>query len=70
MTAARLNALGLTVAAAATIAGNGFSETLGDPSELGGFLGALVQIGGLAIALPAGVVAVRSLGSRHRLAVT
>jgi hypothetical protein len=37
----------------ATIAGNGFSETLGDPSELGGFLGALVQVAGLVIALPA-----------------
>jgi hypothetical protein len=49
----------------ATIAGNGFSETLGDPGELGGFLGALVQIAGLVIALPAGVVAVRNLGSRH-----
>jgi hypothetical protein len=49
----------------ATIAGNGFSETLGEPSELGGFLGALVQIAGLVIALPAGVVAVRSLGP-HR----
>jgi hypothetical protein len=49
----------------ATIAGNGFNETLGDPSELGGFLGALVQIAGLVIALPAGVVAARSLGSRH-----
>jgi hypothetical protein len=49
----------------ATIAGNGFSETLGDPGELGGFLGALVQIAGLVIALPAGVVAARNLGSRH-----
>jgi hypothetical protein len=44
----------------ATIAGKGFTETLGDPSELGGFLGALVQIAGLVIALPAGVVAVRN----------
>jgi hypothetical protein len=49
----------------ATIAGKGFTETLGDPSELGGFLGALVQIAGLVIALPAGVVAVRNFGSRH-----
>jgi hypothetical protein len=54
----------------ATMAGNGFSETLGDPSELGGFLGALVQIAGLVIALPAGVVAVRSLGPRDVTAVT
>jgi hypothetical protein len=50
---------------AATIAGKGFTETLGDPTELGGFLGALVQIAGLVIALPAGVVAVRNFGSRH-----
>jgi hypothetical protein len=50
---------------AATIAGNGYGETLGDPGELGGFIGALVQIAGLVIALPAGVVAVRNLGSRH-----
>jgi hypothetical protein len=49
----------------ATIAGNGFNETLGDPGDLGAFLGALVQIAGLVIALPAGVVAVRSRGSRH-----
>jgi hypothetical protein len=49
----------------ATMAGKGFTETLGDPSELGGFLGALVQIAGLVIALPAGVVAVRNFGSRH-----
>jgi len=52
-------------AVVATIAGNGFNSTLGDPSELGGFLGAVVQIAGLVIALPSGVVAVRSLGSRH-----
>jgi hypothetical protein len=43
----------------------GLNETLGDPSEPGGFLGALLQTAGLVIALPAGVVAVRSLGSRH-----
>jgi hypothetical protein len=49
----------------ATIAGNGFSETLGEPSELVACLGALVQIAGLVIALPAGVVAVRSFGSRR-----
>ena len=43
--------------AIATIAGNGFSETLGDPGEVGGFAGAAVQIVGLAIALPTGIVA-------------
>jgi hypothetical protein len=49
----------------ATIAGNGFNETLGDPSAFGGFAGAAVQIAGLAIALPAGIVAARrSVGSR------
>jgi hypothetical protein len=47
----------------ATIAGNGFDSTLGDPSELGGFVGAAIQIAGLMVALPAGVVAVRSSGS-------
>jgi hypothetical protein len=47
----------------ATIAGNGFDSTLGDPSGVGGFVGALVQIAGLAIALPAGVAAVRSFAS-------
>jgi len=67
LVAAAFVALGGVVA---TIAGNGFSETVGDPTELGGFLGALVQIAGLAIALPAGVVAVRSLGPRHGKAVT
>jgi hypothetical protein len=45
----------------ATIAGNGFAETLGDPGGVGGFLGALVQIAGLTIALPAGVASVRRL---------
>jgi hypothetical protein len=48
----------------ATIAGNGFNSTLGDPSEVGGFIGAVVQIAGLLIALPAGVVAVRGSASR------
>jgi hypothetical protein len=43
----------------ATIAGNGFSETLGDPGGLGGFVGAVVQVAGLVIAVPAGVVAAR-----------
>ena len=48
----------------ATIAGSGFNETLGDPGGVGGFVGAIVQIVGLAIALPAGVVAARGLRSR------
>jgi hypothetical protein len=67
----RAPAVGLVAAAfvsiggvIATIAGDGFGSTLGDPSEVGGFLGAVVQIAGLMIALPAGVVAVRSLASR------
>jgi hypothetical protein len=67
----RAPAVGLVAAAfvslggvIATIAGNGFSETLGDPSEVGGFVGAVVQIAGLAIALPAGVAAVRGFASR------
>jgi hypothetical protein len=47
----------------ATIVGNGFSETLGDPGEVGGFVGAMVQIAGLTIAVPAGVVAARRFGS-------
>jgi hypothetical protein len=50
--------------AIATIAGNGFSETLGDPGEIGGFAGAVVQIVGLAIALPAGIVAARRSSRR------
>jgi hypothetical protein len=48
----------------ATIAGNGFNETLGDPGEIGGFVGAAIQIAGLAIALPAGIVAAK-LSSRR-----
>ena len=53
-------ALFLTIGGAiATIAGNGFNETLGDPSDVGAFAGAVVQITGLAIALPAGIAAVR-----------
>jgi hypothetical protein len=43
----------------ATIAGNGFNVTLGDPSDVGGFAGAVVQIVGLVIAVPAGLVAAR-----------
>jgi hypothetical protein len=45
--------------AIATIAGNGFNETLGDPGEVGGFAGALIQIAGLALALSAGIVAAK-----------
>jgi hypothetical protein len=48
----------------ATIAGNGFSETLGDPGEVGGFAGAVVQIAGLAMALPAGIVAAKRSSRR------
>ena len=49
----------------ATIAGNGFAPQLSDPGALGGYLGTLVQIAGLVIAVAAGVVAVRpSVGSR------
>ena len=43
----------------ATIAGSGFNETLGDPSGVGGFVGAVILILGLAIALPAGIVAAK-----------
>jgi uncharacterized membrane protein YhhN len=43
----------------ATIAGSGFSETIGDPDGIGGFVGALIQVAGLVIALPAGIAAVR-----------
>ncbi len=50
--------------AIATIVGNGFSETLGDPGDLGGFAGAVVQIVGLAIALPAGIVAAKRSSRR------
>lgn len=49
----------------ATIAGNGFTPQLSDPGAVGGFVGTLVQIAGLVIAVVAGVVAVRpSAGSR------
>jgi hypothetical protein len=43
----------------ATIVGDGFNETLGDPGEVGGFAGAVIQLVGLAIALPAGLVAAK-----------
>jgi hypothetical protein len=49
---------------AATLAGDGFNATLGDPDEIGGFVGAIVQVAGLAFAPPAGVVAARTLRSR------
>jgi hypothetical protein len=54
--------------AIATIAGNGFSETLGDPGEAGGFAGAVVQIVGLAIALPTGIVAAKRSSRRAGVA--
>jgi hypothetical protein len=52
----------------ATIAGNGFSETLGDPGEAGGFAGAVIQIVGLAIALPAGILAAKRSSRRAAVA--
>ncbi len=53
-------ALFLTIGgAAATVAGNGFNETLGDPGYVGAFAGAVIQIAGLAIAVPAGIADVR-----------
>jgi hypothetical protein len=49
----------------ATIAGNGFTAQLSDPGAVGGFVGTLVQIAGLLVAVAAGVVAVTpSVGSR------
>ncbi len=49
----------------ATIAGNGFGPQLSDPGAVGGFVGTLVQIAGLVIALAAGIAAARpSVGSR------
>ena len=50
--------------AVATIAGDGFGETLGGSGEVGGSAGAVVQIVGLAIALPAGIVAARRSSRR------
>jgi hypothetical protein len=49
----------------ATIAGNGFNEALGDPSDVGAFKGALIQIVGLLIAVPAGFVAARRRSPSH-----
>jgi hypothetical protein len=54
--------------AIATIAGNGFTETLGDPGAFGGFAGAAIQIAGLAIALPAGIVASKRTSRRPGIA--
>jgi len=54
--------------AIATIAGNGFSETLGDPGEVGAFAGAVIQILGLAIALPAGIIAAKRSSRRAGVA--
>ena len=48
----------------ATIAGNAFESTLGDPGGVGGFVGAVVQIAGLMIAVPAGVLAATRVGPR------
>ena len=49
----------------ATIAGSGFGQTLGAPSDVGAFTGALVQIVGLLIAVPAGLVAARRRSRSH-----
>jgi hypothetical protein len=54
--------------AIATIAGNGFSETLGDPGKVSGFAGAMIQIAGLAIALAAGIVAAKRNSRRAGVA--
>ena len=48
----------------ATIVGNGYSETLGDPGAVGGFAGAVIQLVGLAIALAAGNVAAKRSSRR------
>jgi len=49
----------------ATIAGNGWGPQLSDPGAVGGFAGTLVQIGGLLLAVPAGVAAVRRARARR-----
>jgi hypothetical protein len=49
----------------ATIVGNGFNETLGDPGDIGAFTGALIQIVGLLIAVPAGLVAATRRSLSH-----
>jgi hypothetical protein len=43
----------------ATIAGNGYADTLGS-GEVAGVFGALIQIAGLLLAVPAGILAVRA----------
>ena len=48
----------------ATIAGSGFGQTLGAPSDVGA-TGALVRIVGLLIAVPAGLVAARRRSRSH-----
>jgi hypothetical protein len=75
MPVAMLTVVGLVAAlllsiggAIATLAGNGFSETLGDPGEVGGFAGPVIQIVGLAIALPAGIVAAKRSSRRAGVA--
>jgi hypothetical protein len=42
----------------ATIAGNGYADTLGS-GEAGGVIGASIQIAGLLLAVPAGILAAR-----------
>jgi hypothetical protein len=43
----------------ATIAGNGYADTLGS-GDVAGVIGALIQIAGLLLAVPAGILAVRA----------
>jgi len=47
----------------ATMAGGGLGPQLSDPTAVGGFAGAVIQIAGLLLALVAGIFAVRE-GSR------
>ena len=54
--------------AIATVVGNGFSETLGGPDEVGSFAGAVIQIVGLSIALPAGIIATKRSSRRAGVA--
>jgi hypothetical protein len=42
----------------ATIAGNGYADTLGS-AEVAGVIGAVIQIAGLLLAVPAGILAAR-----------
>ena len=57
-----------TGGAIATLAGNGFTPQLRDPAAVGAFAGTLIQIAGLLIALPAGVIAARPSVARSRAA--